>query len=356
MFRDGRELLSEIATQVVTDHHDAFIVQLFGSRASNLGPARIAELLNAGVITQDQLDKTLVPGAGCDYLEFIFHVSNHLSDYHGDLDAIDTMRDWDIKRWTGVVADRVNQLKDEPVDTYNVPERGRVSVMLPASIPKPPTSGSLGNSLKPDVPKGMREFEVHGYQQAVRHAGSFARGLGVEMSQDMERIVFEEWDKETIVREVDAERRAEKLEIIREETAQEFVGAKDWRALSRRLADKSKEYERDWERIARTELQACYNDARVISGVNDFGSDTQIARIHEGGACQDCIRLCGDSQNPEVFSVQELFENGTNVGKKRSEWKATIFPIHPNCRCDTVIVPPGFTIKDGNMVRKEDNE
>lgn len=114
MFRDGRELLSKIATQVVTDHHDAFIVQLFGLRAANLGTARISELLNRGVLTQSELDKALVPGAGCDYLEFIYHVSDHINDYHGDLDAIDSMRDWDIDRWKGVVAERVNELKDEP--------------------------------------------------------------------------------------------------------------------------------------------------------------------------------------------------------------------------------------------------
>lgn len=352
MIRDSRPLIAKIANQVCKDHHDAFLVQIFGHKAANLGNDRLQELIDLGVLSQSELDKALVPGAGCDYIEFIYHVSEHINDYHGDLDAIASMREWGIDRWKSIVADRVNTLKDQAPSIDQM--SGRVEVSLPGVIPRPPVPISFDSKITPDTPPGLRAFEVYGYQQAVKHAGSFARGLGQEMAHDLEQIIQEEWHEETIITEVDAEKRAEKLEIIREETAREFVESKDWRSLARKLADRTKEYVRNWERIARTELQACYNDARVISGVKDFGPETQIARVHEAGACEDCIRLCGDSQNPVVFNVRELFENGTNVGKRRRDWRATIFPIHPNCRCDTVVVPPGFTIVDGNMVREED--
>lgn len=352
MSRKDEDLIAKISTQVCQDHHDAFLVQLVGEKAANLGDQRIADLLKKGVLTRDELGRALVPGAGCDYFEFIFHVNDHVRKYQEDLHQIADMREWGIQKWTSIVADRVNALKDGPVGIY--PIQGGVEVALPGVIPKPTPLPVMGKPITPDVPKGLRSFEAHGYQQAMRFAGLYARGLGQEMSHDLEQIVREEWHEEEILVEVDPEKRAEKIGIIQEETAREFIESKDAKALARRLAKRTGEYLRDWERIARTELQAVYNDARVISGVEDFGSDTQIARIHESNACADCIRLCGDSQNPVVFSVQELFQNGTNVGKRRVSWSATIFPIHPNCRCDTVIVPPGFTIEDGNMVRNSD--
>lgn len=347
----GRDLIARIANQVCVDHHDAFLVQIFGPNVANLGQKRIDDLLDSGVLGAEDLDRLLVPGAGCDYIEFVYHVNDHIRKHQTDLKKIEEMREWGIDIWTEIVAERVNELKAEPPTTNYV--AGVVEIELPVNVPKPDMPVSVANNINPDIPQGLKPFEVYGYQQAIKYAGEYARGLGQQMGYDLEQTVREEWNEETILQEVDPELRAQKIELIREETAKEFLEFKDARALARRLADKTGEYVRDWERIARTELQAVYNDARVISGVEDFGSEAQIARIHEAGACDDCIRLCGDSQNPEVFTVQQLYDNGTNVGKRRRDWKATIFPIHPNCRCDTVVVPPGFTIKDGTMMRKE---
>lgn len=349
----ARGIMGRVARETCIDHHDAFLVQLFGEEASNLGDQRIQELIDAGIIEPWEVNKVLVPGAGCDYLEFLMHVNHHIGMHHEDLDKIQEMRNWGLDQWTGIVADRVNDLKDQPIQEPQF-VGGSVEIKLPGAMPKPLPPISTQNTLKPDIPEGVRDYEIYGYQQAVTRAGEFARGLGQEMGADLEHMVMEEWHDETIVSEVDADKRAEQLDIIREETAREMVEAKDARALARRLAEKTGDYAHNWERIARTELQAAYNDARVIAGVEDYGSNTQIARIHEGNACEDCIRLFGPSQNPVVFSVQELFENGTNVGKRRRDWAPTIFPLHPNCRCDTVIVPPGFTIEDGKMVRKQE--
>lgn len=351
----GRGIIARMVRETCEQHHDAFLIQLFGESAANLGEHRVQELLDLGVIEPYQLNKLLVPGAGCDYLEFLMHVNHHIGENHENLSAIEDMRNWDIAQWTGVVADRVNALKDEPV-AESAPLGIDLEIKLPGAMPKPLPPISIENSLKPDIPQGVRDYEIYGYQQSVTRAGEYARGLGQDMGIDLETMVMEEWHEEQILEEVDPEKRAQQLDIIREEVAREMVEGKDARSLARRLANRTENYAHNWERIARTELQASYNDARVIAGVENYGSDTQIARIHEAGACEECLRLFGPSQDPVVFSVQELFENGTNVGKRRRDWKPTIFPLHPNCRCDTVVVPPGFTIKGGEMVRREDNE
>jgi hypothetical protein len=42
--------------------------------------------------------------------------------------------------------------------------------------------------------------------------------------------------------------------------------------------------------------------------------------------------------------VSELIENGTNVGRARADWQPTAYPVHPNCRCDTIPVGPTQTV------------
>ncbi|MGB0562571.1 MAG: hypothetical protein ACPGVO_12340, partial [Spirulinaceae cyanobacterium] len=100
-------------------------------------------------------------------------------------------------QWTGIVSERVNELKDRPTPE---PEfaGGRVEIKLPGALPKPLPPVSTENTLKPDIPEGVRDYEIYGYQQAVTRAGEFARGLGQEMGADLEHMVMEEWHEETI--------------------------------------------------------------------------------------------------------------------------------------------------------------
>jgi hypothetical protein len=53
-----------------------------------------------------------------------------------------------------------------------------------------------------------------------------------------------------------------------------------------------------------------------------------------------------------VFTVSELEGNGVNVGRSREDWLPTIFPVHPNCRCDTISVPPDFEVTEDGRLRK----
>ena len=69
----SRSQIAQIASQLVVDHHDAFLISLLGPEASNLGGARIKELIDAGVIGVDDLSKIMVSAAvvltpSCDLL------------------------------------------------------------------------------------------------------------------------------------------------------------------------------------------------------------------------------------------------------------------------------------------------
>lgn len=102
---------------------------------------------------------------------------------------------------------------------------------------------------------------------------------------------------------------------------------------------------RDWKRVARTELQGAYNEGTVVHAVDLYGAAARVARVPESGACEHCLRLfLGPNGRPIIWYADELAANGTNVGRKPDQWKATIWPVHPNCLCGSVLIPPGKTL------------
>jgi len=92
----------------------------------------------------------------------------------------------------------------------------------------------------------------------------------------------------------------------------------------------------NFRRIAATELQNAFEHARYMEMVESNGDKIFMYKRVYPGACKECIRLYltgGIGSEPIRFTPQQLLENGDNVGKKRADWKATISPSHPWCRC-----------------------
>ena len=224
---------------------------------------------------------------------------------------------------------------------------------LPPTPPLPP-SGAGGDEPpdEPDVPSWLTEMEADAYRQARDRAGEFARGLGNYVDESTGKLVTEIWQGEVIERFADEEKREENLRLLKEKTAEAI--AHGWTAdeLARRLARATKDWGRRWDRIAETELQGAYNDGVFIEAIKYEGENARFARVPDAAACDDCIRLFLNSDGtPKIFTAEELVNNGTNVGKKRRNWLATLWPVHPRCRCDVQPIPPGFKMnKDMELV------
>lgn len=63
------------------------------------------------------------------------------------------------------------------------------------------------------------------------------------------------------------------------------------------------------------------------------------------GNCQHCIRLYttgGIGTKPRVFKLIDLIANGDNIGIKAKDWKPTLGPIHPFCRCNLRYKPKTY--------------
>lgn len=112
--------------------------------------------------------------------------------------------------------------------------------------------------------------------------------------------------------------------------------------LAGELGKLTEQWNRDMGRIADYVLHEAFNEGRVAQVAK--GSGKLYFDVYPG-ACKHCIRLYlsgGLGSEPIIFDVAAIRANGSNVGKKQNEWKATIGPVHPWCRCTATEVPDGM--------------
>ena len=339
-------ILQKAWADLVSLHHEAILVQTLGVAAAGVSPERVVQMLAEGLINTADLQGIIIDGMehAVDPLQFMYRVAKIIEGAPpGDRPA---MRQWGVDQWKTSVDHSIRTAPEKPA---TLPESA-----IRVGIPRPPTNQPAGGYDVP-IPEWMSTGEAFAYQQAATRAGEFCRGLGNALENELGGALEEGWDGEAITEEVDAVQRTERMDVIREAVAEALATHRDYQALALELARKTGNYAHNWERIARTELQGAYNEGVLVESMADWGEDARIARVPETGACQHCIRLFQNSDGtPKVFLVSEILANGTNVGKRTTSWLPTIWPVHPNCQCDTMNVPPGMIVSpDGILVLEE---
>lgn len=341
-----RDVLAKVVRDLIVDFHDAFLIELFGVEHAPVPPDRIQALLESGALDVDRIGGVQIPvgeaGATLDPFAYL-RLLGRAYDKLGEDDAL-AAREWSLGDWDPHMA---RELAEAPVQ-MGLELGGRIEVGT--SLPEPPAP-----VVEPDgAPAWMGPHEAASYKHAVGRAGAYCRGLGNTYADDASSAVYEVWDGERIEQEVEPDQRATMQAIIRERTAHSILTDRDKEKLARDLADATGYYSHNWSRIAATELQGAHNLGMVEQAIDDYGEAGRVMRVTESGACPHCLRLFRDGEGgPRVFSVRELLVNGTNVGRKAADWLPTAWPVHPNCRCDTRVVPPGFSVSADGRIRRQ---
>lgn len=358
--------------QIVSDHHDAYLLELFGEEGCGLTKARIKDLLDRGIASKEAVRNHLwiVPAGKRPYdpIEFLRGIGKHLTA-HPDL--YESLKNTPADQWAPIVDRVLRALSEEhlkrPGFHHIIDAEHFDDTQAPEDSPDTPTARGKPKprefTPKPedlDVAvtakvKGMSPMDQAAYRQAITRAGEFCKGLGNVWSEALQQVVREEWGEEPEPQKVPLpETRKELVDVIRKEVASAWATHRDAKTLASALARATGDFTRDWRRIALTELQAAYNDGVAIDAVQRYGKKAQVARLPEARACKDCRRLLLDAAGaPIIWDVQELARNGTNVGRKKSAWLATLFPIHPKCRCGTIAVPPDYEVQTNGILRRK---
>ncbi|MCM1216809.1 MAG: hypothetical protein NC548_20100 [Lachnospiraceae bacterium] len=116
------------------------------------------------------------------------------------------------------------------------------------------------------------------------------------------------------------------------------------------LRDMTGDWERDWHRVAHTEMwdAKVQGEANAIadneSPLSKKGTDTLVFKRPGPMACNKCKQLYleKDGVTPKVFKLSEMQAYGTNYGLKQADWKPVVGTVHPNCMCPLSVMPNGF--------------
>lgn len=164
---------------------------------------------------------------------------------------------------------------------------------------------------------------------------------------------------ESIIREnndsykMDALQNLDRTDLLDDLTKESTLGK-----LKQKLRDTSGDGNRDWTRVAITEMSNAIGIASVDRIVSDnVGADLDdiyVFRItvKDQKTCKWCRRFYDDVDgSPKLYKLSSIMGNGSNYGKKTDSWMPVIGATHPNERCSQMIeLKPGFKLqKDGSV-------
>lgn len=131
--------------------------------------------------------------------------------------------------------------------------------------------------------------------------------------------------------------KAGQQEFIAEELRQGLDKRQTVTQIAHEIARKTGDWGRNFDRIIETASQNAFEQGKAAEiQRRNPDRDPLVYKIPQDGACKHCIRLyltAGIGSQPILFKLSELIANGTNIGRKTDEWKATLDAIHPHCRC-----------------------
>lgn len=247
-----------------------------------------------------------------------------------------------------VTADTLQKLKDAGMLNVQVQSMEQAYLYGQAlQLAQEPVLASMGyDAFREYVKKNpipLTAVEKQAVAMAQMTAGQYCRGLG--------NVV----DKETgaVLIEADQELRWRMETEIKNKVAENIAKRETIKQLKSKLGWATGDWTRNWDRIAITEKHNAMERGRADVIRKEVGKDARVFRRAMPDCCTDCDRLYTDkaTNTPLIFKLSTLEANGTNVGRKRAQWKPVIGATHPHCQCITTELPPGWGFNDeGDMV------
>lgn len=170
--------------------------------------------------------------------------------------------------------------------------------------------------------------EEYALQQVKNRAYTDITNLGARMRSALSNSVLRSNQQQSLIVQ----------KMIRSKTIKAIELRSGARALAADLANTSQDWEVDWLRIAYYLTHEAYNAGRAQDILKNHGANAEVYFDVYDGACKRCKELyLEDPDDPDskpiVFKLNDIIANGNNIGRKSADWKPTISPTHPYCRC-----------------------
>jgi len=222
----------------------------------------------------------------------------------------------------------------------------------------------INNPLSRQAPSSVEDMQAQQSQRGIRPEGE-AHDYTTENLNDKARQLIEKM-KATVAARIegfirdnnDAYKMNALQNLDRSDMMDELVKESSIGKVKQKLRDSSKDANRDWQRIAITEM----SNAIGIGSVDRIVTDNRTTDLDEvyvyriavadSLTCKYCRRFYGEAgEAPKVYKLSTILSNGSNYGLKPDQWKPVAGATHPNERCSQIIeLKPGFKVLPGGSV------
>lgn len=212
-------------------------------------------------------------------------------------------------------------------------------------------------------PKSVGEMKSQQSVKGLKPAGQ-ANDYAVESLNDstkqwIEKLKLDVATRvETVIRQNNDVYRLDALkDLNRTDFADELMKESTLGKVKQKLQDTSKDANRDWLRVALTEVSNAVGigsvDRIVTENKDKPSSEVFVFRItvKDAKTCKWCKLFYNDTSGPALYKLETLLDNGSNYGKKPDEWQPVVGSTHPNTRTSQVLeLKPGFKLNpDGSV-------
>ena len=191
-------------------------------------------------------------------------------------------------------------------------------------------------------PVPLSPIEQRAVQVAQHTAAQYAVGLGRRVDLETGQSALN----------IDTQLQARMRDTIRTATAESIAKRQSAQQLKSDLGWATKDWARDWDRIAITETNNALQRGTADHYAKRFGAGARVAKRVMPDCCEHCRRLyVGPDGQPRIFRLSQLERNGTNHGRKAREWLPVVGSVHPHCQCQLIRVPEGWGFsEEGELV------
>ena len=143
---------------------------------------------------------------------------------------------------------------------------------------------------------------------------------------------------------MDKRQRAEYEKVIQGAAKETVVNRGSVKMMSSLIGHKTGDWAKDLDRISDFILHNAHDMGRAMQIKRAHGVNAQVYKHVFDQACETCVKLYltnGLGSQPKVFKIDTLIANGSNIGRKKHDWKPVIGSTHPWCRCELESLPVG---------------
>ncbi|MCK5607530.1 hypothetical protein KAR91_36945 [Candidatus Pacearchaeota archaeon] len=211
---------------------------------------------------------------------------------------------------------------------------------------------SFDDVLKLALDMPLTKPDTYAIAVAEQQTGNYISALGDGLSKEFGQMAVTR--NREVIRKMAIEYHGHEL------TREDGKLVDTWQGFSQQLANKFQDHERDWDRIAFSELRDAQGQGQAMGLLEDFGPEQLVYKMPLATACAQCIYLYTNPDGkPKLFKIGEMLRYGNNIGRKpypvrggvvdldrRLDGADTLKPVagqvHPWCECSGPYAYTGY--------------